>query len=178
MIFRCCWFSKMNRKSFTSPQKNLQFRFAGLRWRNGEECLSFFAEFSIFPRISQPPRLTWKENCKMEQQKGLHSKPLLRCLTHAIVTCLNIFKFSVQIIFYAASQERKQGCKTQMQNFLPVFFFFCFVLATIWRIVGWHCALRLLELKQMLWLLQKLRPMPLPKTEADSRTEVNTGTET
>ena len=67
----------------------------------------------------------------MEQQKGLHSKPLLRCLTHAIVTCLNIFKFSVQIIFYA-SQERKQGCKTQMQNFLPVFFFFfCFVLATI-----------------------------------------------
>ena len=38
---------------FTSPLKNLQFRFAGLRWRNGEECLSFFAEFSIFPRISQ-----------------------------------------------------------------------------------------------------------------------------
>ena len=63
--------------------ENLQFRFAGLRWRNGEECLSFFAEFSIFPRISQTrvSRLSaGRKIAKMEQQKVLHWKPLLGCL--------------------------------------------------------------------------------------------------
>ena len=109
VLIPLCWFAmkqwrRMFSEFFTLKSiftfKTPWFRFAGLRWGNGEECLSFFAEFSIFPRISQTSsHVAGKlQNSEQKMHWSLDSSYFLRLETDLIqlvpkfmLFCINCF---------------------------------------------------------------------------------------
>ena len=130
-FFLRCWASKnLNWTNiyFSSKKSPIPFCwFAVKEWRRMPVILCWIFNFpsyltNLVSRLSRGSKIA-----KWNNKRCFIENLWFRCLSHPIVTCMNLLQFSIQIIKLTNPKDKISLQNILMMKFLPLFLFLWFV---------------------------------------------------